>query len=256
MVTVMPVRVCGQCRPCRTGNEHLCEKRQVPGTSAWHGTFAERFVAPGDKVFRLPPLPVEVAAQIEPLAVAVHAANRVGSLGGKRVNVIGAGAIGHLVAVVAFHHGASNVCCIDTDPLAIELAEANGFTTVQPTAAEYIEPADITFLTANYDGSVDDAIGATLSSGVVVILSMYEGRIPVDIYASVYNEIDIRGSMLYRKVDFINAIEIAEKHSGVVSGVAGAVVNFAGAPEVFRNLAGGNKTALKTLVLPGGALDM
>lgn len=251
VVTVMPVRSCRRCRECRSGNSHLCAHRSVPGTKEWPGTFATYFVAPADLVLKLPPLPAEVSAMIEPLAVAVHATNRAGNLKHKTVNVIGAGAIGHMIGIAARYKGASRIACMDPDPLALELASKNGFVALQPGDESRLPMADVTFVTANYAKSLDDAIERTMVAGTIVLVSMYEGQIPVDIYAAIFNEMDIKGSMLYSMDDFREAIRIAQSTQDSLKRIVGPSIRFEQAPDLFRNLSKGKRGALKTLIVSG-----
>ena len=72
---------CGRCHFCRRGQINLCDNRRVLGVSCGdyrrHGAFAEYVAVPQHIVYPLPEgLPVEHAALIEPVSVAVHAANR------------------------------------------------------------------------------------------------------------------------------------------------------------------------------------
>jgi L-iditol 2-dehydrogenase len=77
-VTFTPQVTCGECYPCRHGNYHLCEKLKVMGFQTG-GAGQEFFVLPEWNVFNLPDnMPLDYAAMIEPISVAVHALGRGG----------------------------------------------------------------------------------------------------------------------------------------------------------------------------------
>lgn len=88
------VAICGSCKPCRRGNTHLCEKRQIFGMHR-PGAFAEYVNVPASCLIDWPEnLPAEAACLAEPLANGVHVANLVRQLRPQKVVVIGAGPIG------------------------------------------------------------------------------------------------------------------------------------------------------------------
>ena len=72
---------CGECDFCRAGQINLCDHRQVlgvsPGEYRRHGAFAESVAVPERIVCGVPDaVPLEHAAMVEPLSVAVHAVRR------------------------------------------------------------------------------------------------------------------------------------------------------------------------------------
>ena len=88
---------------------------------------------------------MEVAALVEPLAVACHDV-RLGEVqAGEQAVVIGAGPIGALVALVARHAGAS-VLVSEVNPFRIEFAKDLGFDAVNP------EKKDLTTLVEERTG--------------------------------------------------------------------------------------------------------
>src|SRR2546428_9239163 len=91
------------------------------------GAASELFAVDSSKVLRLPKsMSLEQGAMVEPLAVAVHAIERVGGAAGKKVLVLGAGPIGNLVAQAARGLGAAAVMITDTSEYRLELAARCG----------------------------------------------------------------------------------------------------------------------------------
>lgn len=253
-VTVMPLIACGVCSQCRSGRNHLCSNKVVPGTPKWTGTFADYFVAPEGVTLKLPEsFPVELGVLMEPLAVAVHAVRQAGTIAGARVRVLGAGPIGHLIGLAARSTGAHSIHCVDPDPTALAVADRNGFETSHPGDSSEFEPASVTFVTANHAASLDDAFAGTESSGTVVVVSMYEGQIPVDIYQLVFHEFTVRGSMLYSLDDFDEAVRVAAENETELSRVVTPLMPLEEGPAEFERIARGERAALKSLLSPSSS---
>jgi L-idonate 5-dehydrogenase len=132
-VVVDPSSPCGVCPMCRRGRPNLCSAVQFLGSAARfphvQGGFRERLITKASNCVRVPDgLALETAVMTEPLAVALHAVSRAGSLIGRRVLVTGAGPIGLLIAVVAGHAGASAVIVTDIVDAPLECAARIGAT--------------------------------------------------------------------------------------------------------------------------------
>ena len=98
---------CGTCRYCRRGDINLCDHRMVLGVSCddyrRHGAFAEYVSVPQQICYRLPEgLPLEHAAMVEAISVAVHAANRAPVALGDTAVVVGSGRFSFELSVVWF----------------------------------------------------------------------------------------------------------------------------------------------------------
>src|SRR5208283_3800390 len=113
-VTVNPVRACGFCEYCRAGRGNLCRQTIMLGSASTtpptDGAFADFVTVRADQCHLLPPeLDDGTGAMMEPLAVALHAVKRAGTVSGKRVLVMGAGPIGLLTCQTAQAFGAAPV---------------------------------------------------------------------------------------------------------------------------------------------------
>ncbi len=111
---------CEDCRSCRRGDRHICERLEVLGVDR-DGAFADYLVMPARNAWRLErrAIPLAVAAVMDPLGNAVHAAFGAGggaSLAGRTVAIIGCGPIGLMAIGVARLAGASFVAA--SDPVA------------------------------------------------------------------------------------------------------------------------------------------
>jgi len=119
--------VCGTCRNCRAGREHLCRDTRGVGVHR-PGAFAEYLVLPAHNIAKLPDdLDPDIAAILDPLGNAVHTALAF-DLVGEDVLITGAGPIGIMAAAVARFVGARHVVITDINDYRLELAEKMGAT--------------------------------------------------------------------------------------------------------------------------------
>ncbi|XP_048252367.1 sorbitol dehydrogenase-like isoform X2 [Haliotis rufescens] len=90
-VAIKPGVPCRTCGLCKTGRYNLCGKMKYCATPPDHGTLSRYFVHAADFCFKLPDnVSMEEGAMLQPLAVAVHACNRVNVYLGATVLVCGA----------------------------------------------------------------------------------------------------------------------------------------------------------------------
>jgi len=99
---------CGTCARCTSGRQHLCaERREIGIRMGWPGALAEQLLVPASALFRLPDsLDPTLGALVEPGANALRAVRGADPRPGGRLLVLGAGAIGLLVAQLAVAAGA------------------------------------------------------------------------------------------------------------------------------------------------------
>ncbi|MGE4619314.1 MAG: alcohol dehydrogenase catalytic domain-containing protein, partial [Planctomycetota bacterium] len=84
---------CDRCRPCRTGQRHICENEKIIGVQR-DGAFAEQIVMPERCVWRTPEqLPAEIATLQEPVGNSVHV-TLAGEVSRRHVLVTGCGPTG------------------------------------------------------------------------------------------------------------------------------------------------------------------
>ena len=126
-VTFDSVIPCRQCWFCRHGQVHLCENRRVPGVSCrefqCQGALAEYVALPHHILYRLPDgLSFRHAALVEPLAIAMHAVNRLHLSLDDTAVVVGAGAIGLLAVQVLRAAGCGQIIAADLDRRRLDLA--------------------------------------------------------------------------------------------------------------------------------------
>lgn len=117
-VTVNPARACGFCNYCKSGRSNLCPNTIMLGSGSTNpptnGAMAEYVAVRADQCHLLPDsMDDGLGAMIEPLAVALHAVKRSGTVSGKKVLVTGGGTIGLLTALSAKTFGALPIAVSD-----------------------------------------------------------------------------------------------------------------------------------------------
>lgn len=132
--------VCGTCRNCRAGRQHMCVRTSSLGVNR-DGCFADFVVVPHTNVWVQPDLiDPELGALFDPLGNAVHTALSF-QLAGEDVLVTGAGPIGVMATAVARHAGARHVVVSDLSDSRLALAKAAGADVVVNVGRERIASA-------------------------------------------------------------------------------------------------------------------
>jgi L-iditol 2-dehydrogenase len=199
---------CGACRFCRAGQVNLCDNRRVVGVSPgeWrqHGAFAEYVAVPQNIVFRLPDgLSFEHAAMIEPVSVAVHAANRTPIRLGDRAVVVGCGMIGLLTIQAAKAAGCGTVFAVDVDETRLARASRLGADVTIPArddvpaqviAATEGRGADVAFEAVGAAEPIQAAIASLRKGGTLTLIGNVTPRVDVDLQAIVTRELRLGGS--------------------------------------------------------------
>ena len=121
--------VCGHCRNCRAGRQHLCPNTVGIGVNR-DGAFAEYIVMPASNLWPIPDqIPSELAAFFDPYGNAAHCALEFDVIG-EDVLITGAGPIGIIAAGICKHIGARNVVVTDVNDYRLKLAADMGATRV------------------------------------------------------------------------------------------------------------------------------
>ena len=130
--------VCGHCRNCRAGRQHLCPNTVGIGV-ARDGAFAEYIVMPASNLWPIPDsIPSELAAFFDPYRNAAHCALEFDVVG-EDVLITGAGPIGIIAAGICRHIGARNVVVTDVNDYRLQLAADMGATRVVNVAKESVK---------------------------------------------------------------------------------------------------------------------
>ncbi len=119
--------VCGVCRNCRAGTQHLCPNTQGIGVNR-DGAFAEYVAMPVQNLWPVPDaIPSNLAAFFDPFGNAAHCALEYDMVG-EDVLITGCGPIGIIATGICNHVGARNVIVTDVNDYRLNLAKKMGAT--------------------------------------------------------------------------------------------------------------------------------
>lgn len=183
LAAVDPAIPCGRCRSCQEGHPNLCTRIRFAGYGTDDGALREKLAWP-EKCFH--PLPEGMTAiegaMLEPLGVALHAAD-LGSIKiGMKIGVFGCGPIGLLIVRIAQLMGASQIIATDVLPHRLDVARDYNAVPV-PASEEGIEReevlaltdgegVDIAFEVAGENAAVETAVECTRPGGIVVLVGI------------------------------------------------------------------------------------
>jgi 6-hydroxycyclohex-1-ene-1-carbonyl-CoA dehydrogenase len=221
-VLLPAVLPCGACVACRTGRENICLRLRMFGNDV-DGAYAEYVTAPAKDVFILPdeiPL-VEGCIIADAVTTPYHAVkNRAEVRPGDTVVVYGCGGVG--LNVVQFARLAGGIV------IAVDVADEKLDHARRLGAADVInarqEPAgvakavrrltggagaDIAIEAIGNPATMKEAFGSLRPGGRLVVVGYSDHEIALNAGRIMYREMEIRGSLGCRPVDYPRVIELA-----------------------------------------------
>ncbi len=255
-VLVEPLRVCRECAYCRTGEYHLCPKRVLLGTFV-SGGLAEYVAVPAYTLYPLPDgLDFELAALVEPLAVAVHGLHLVDLSFGERVVVLGSGSIGVMATLAARALGAAEVTITYRYEHQAQAALAVGATrAVQADEAATLaneRPDVVVEAVGGHADTLSQAIGIVRPGGRVSLLGLFTAPVQVHALPLMLNEVRVTGGITYcrpgQHSDFDVALRIIEADPERARGVISHRFPLKEADEAFRAAADKSTASVKVQV--------
>jgi L-iditol 2-dehydrogenase len=258
-IAVEPIKSCGKCSYCLSGNYNLCPERVIAGVRGWLGTFAEYFVLPEQRAHKLPPeLDYDLGVLAEPLAVGTHAVRLANIKKGSTCVVLGTGTVGLLAGVAAQEAGAGRVYCTDLNRFRLQIAKALGLypikadeVSVEETVKSFApDGADVVLLAFTSPSVVDQALRLVKRGGTIIVIALFTDPIAVDLNTLQANEIDLKGTNVYTKEDFQSAIRILVKRKEDLRKAVTHHVNLEGINGALEMLGDPNSVAIKVIVHP------
>jgi L-iditol 2-dehydrogenase len=258
-VTFIPQLTCGKCYNCRNGRYNICENLKVIGAQA-DGAMAELFNVDSKLIVPLPDdFDLMDAALVEPLAVAVHAVKATGSLFGENVIVLGAGTIGLLLAQVSKFAGASNVMITDVFNSRLKLAKQLGvdftinsreFSLTKNYLREMFGEREVgvIFEAVGIEATIKQAIELVRKGGRITVVGVFGKETKVNMGLVQDREISIRGSLMYLREDFEDAVELIRKEKVKVKPLITHIFELKDANKAFETAAKEKEKALKVLI--------
>jgi L-iditol 2-dehydrogenase len=250
---------CGQCRPCRRGQQQLCEDLLF-----LNGAYAESIVVPErivtSNLHRIPSgLDFRSAALAEPLACVLLGVEELGVELGDRILVLGSGPIGLLAAVVLRSRGA-RVSVAGRGGHRLGVARSLGAQEVLSVGADgdlgtvvshakALGGFDAVFEAVGQPRAWEAAVEAVRPGGRVNWFGGCPGgtSVRLDTASIHHGSLNLRASFHHTPEMFRKALEVLDAGAIPVGSFITAEASLSGLPAVFESLDQGG-AALKTLI--------
>ena len=221
-VTVNPARACRECDYCKIGRSNLCRNTIMLGSGSTNpptnGAMAEYVSVRADQCHLLPDhMDDGFGAMIEPLAVALHAVKRAGTVSGKTILVTGGGTIGLLSAITAKALGAFQIAVSDIVPERRKFALDSGVNIVLDPSEKNLQEEikqitgdgfDVIFEASGAAPALRQAFDLVKPGGTIVqIGTLGNDNVPLPANQLMVKEIQFVGSFRYGNV-FDEAISL------------------------------------------------
>jgi len=221
-VLVPAVLSCGVCTNCRIGRENICENGVMFGNNV-DGAYAEYMVAPAKDVFLFPEtIPLEEGSIIaDAVTTPFHAVvNRGEVKAGDRVAVFGCGGVGLNLVQVANAVGATVVAVDIRDEKLEWAARLGAAVTINAEKEEKVEKAirkatgggaDVAFEAVGVPQVMKKAFGCLRTGGRFIVVGYSDQNIELNAGRIMFREMEVRGSLGCRPVDYPRVIRLAEE---------------------------------------------
>ncbi len=247
-VAVEAIFGCPSCPQCDEGHYNMCERGVVGLGLTDPGGMCEWFRAPQRALVPLPEgLGVANAFLVEPASVARHSCH-VGEVGpGSRVAVVGAGAIGILVAASAQSMGAAEVALVARHRHQHEAREMIG---VEEPTDRY----DVVIETGGTNGALHEAVALARTRGRVVYVGAYQDEGPWPYMEAFQREIAFVGSLGYSahagRREFAESADMLATRPELVETLVTHRFPIEDAAEAFRTAQDRSKGVFRVVVEP------
>ncbi|AKU16660.1 NAD(P)-dependent alcohol dehydrogenase [Luteipulveratus mongoliensis] len=201
-VSIEPGVPCRRCRLCLSGHYNLCADMvfyatpPVDGALAEYVTIHEAFAHPVPDV-----LSDDAAALLEPLSVALWAAQRAGIRAGSRVLVTGCGPIGLIAVQTARAFGATDVIASDVNAHRLALAREMGATQALDTSAQVLSEvgveADVLLECSGHPAATLDALRVLAPAGRAVLVGTGSHDLAIPLQLVQEKELELTGTFRY-----------------------------------------------------------
>jgi (R,R)-butanediol dehydrogenase / meso-butanediol dehydrogenase / diacetyl reductase len=257
-IVVEPIWRCNECRSCRDGNYNTCERLQSYGLHHLGG-FAEYILVEEENLVPLPDhLSYELAALVEPTAVAMQAVKSSTLKIGDKVAVFGAGPIGMLVTQCAKAAGASQIIVVEIEEKRQQLALEMGADYVINPAKEdavkkirelTMDGVDVAFDAAGVEATFHAGLNSVRANGELMIVSVFTKPVTYNSEIQRMGELKISASRAYKNI-FSKAIALIGKGSIHVEPIITSKISLKDIVELGFNRLISSKEECKILVSP------
>lgn len=254
---------CGKCDYCHTGQVNLCDDRRVIGVSCGEynqqGAFAEYVKVPARILYKIPDdMTFRQAAFCEPVAVALHAVDRVPIQSGKVAVVVGTGIIGLLIVQALKLAGCKTVVAVDIDAFKLETALRLGadhaFVSDADAVTKIIQltngrGVDIAMEVVGISATLNFAIEVLRKGGSLGCVGNIAQQVDFPLQVAVTRELTVYGSCAISG-DYPRAIEHIANGQIQVEPLTSAVAPLSEGGEWFSRLYDNKENLLKVILEP------
>jgi (R,R)-butanediol dehydrogenase/meso-butanediol dehydrogenase/diacetyl reductase len=240
LVSVIPLRSCGQCEHCRKGEVQWCANFGLQG-----GGYAEFALTRPNQCVKLPgDVSLADGAIIEPLAVALHGVNLSGIQRGDKVLVLGAGPIGLATAFWAKRAGASRVAVQDIADFQQQRALDMGADTFVVDPADPVGSAeralggkaDIVFECVGIPGLIEQAVKQLRNRGTILLLGLCTRPDTFNSFAMLQKEVKLVTSAFFTVPEYQASLDALAEGAIEPRLLVTDTISLAAVPEVFESL--------------------
>lgn len=215
-VAVEPTWPCGRCDMCCDGKGNLCRHVRFPSFPPTDGALTELIACPAESVCVLPDgLDYIQGALVEPLGVAMHAVELVGSLTGRNVAILGAGIIGISVMYLTRAQRRRSLVMVEPEESRRSLPKRVGVDRLVASWSEARDAgceADVVFECSGGDDAFEQALKLARPGGTVCVVGIpHVARVDFDIAIPRRRELTVIFSR--RSYDTVaRAVELLDQH--------------------------------------------
>jgi len=260
-VAVFNINSCGNCTFCKSDREQLCVTKSILGVNAGtQGAMAEYFTWPEAGLFALDAdLDPAIGLLTEPIAVAIHAIQRMQPKPSDAIAIVGAGTIGIGLTIALCVSGVRTVFVLDKIPEKLELIRQFG---AQPIHVDQDDPIASVRRATNGLGvsGAFEAVGAAatvrtayelcVSGGTLVLIGNLAQEFTLPLQGVTGREITIHGSYGFTKKDFAAAVTLIADTSLPLGRLISGSCGLSDVPDVMTQLANGKLSATKMVIRP------
>jgi len=221
-VLIPAVLTCGRCTFCRIGRENICEGLRMLGNHL-DGAYAEFVAVPAKDVLLLPEsIPLEEASIIaDAISTPYHAVtNRACVRPGDTVVVFGCGGVGINAVQLATAAGGF-VIAVDVSERKLEWARQFGASaTINGASVERVSKevrkltgggADVAMEVIGHPRTIEEAFECVRPGGRLVVVGYTHEAVSIVAGKIMFKEIEVRGSLGCRPVDYVPLIRMVEQ---------------------------------------------
>lgn len=240
LVSVIPLKSCGNCEHCRKGEVQWCARFGLQG-----GGYAEFALTRLNQCVKLPAdVSLADGAIIEPLAVALHGVNLSGMKAGDKVLVLGAGPIGLAVAFWARRMCAAKVAVQDIATFQQQRALDMGADQFLVDPADPVGsaeralggPADVVFECVGIPGLIDQAVRQVRERGTILLLGLCTRPDTFNSFAMLQKEARLITSAFFTRQEYEAALDALNAGASEPRLLVTDTIALDAVPEVFESL--------------------